>query len=144
MGAGAGCEDPFVCFELLPGDVARMGAQYQCSPVFWPEFLTGDPAVWWFSRSALLIGDAQAYRRLCQVSRTLQCLAASRSAPLRGVTSTLVPERARIVSEGLHSGSGGPGASEGGEEVSERVLHAGIGIDGDPSCPVVDEAHRKQ
>ena len=34
-----------------------------------------------------------------------------------------------FVSEGLHGNSGGPGASEGEEEVSERVLHASIAID---------------
>jgi hypothetical protein len=41
--------------------------------------------------------------------------------------------------EGLHHGAGGAGAGEGGEEVTDGVLHAGVGIQYDFSGRVVDE-----
>jgi len=38
-------------------------------------------------------------------------------------------EQQLLVVERLHDGPGRTGASEGGEQMTQRVLHAGVGID---------------
>ena len=45
--------------------------------------------------------------------------------------------------EGLHDGAGRAGAGEGGEQVSDGVLHADVGIQHDLAGRVVDEPDRQ-
>ena len=45
--------------------------------------------------------------------------------------------------EGLHDGSRRSGAGEGGEEVPDGVLHAGVGVEHDPAGGVIDQPDRE-
>ena len=145
-GLGVLGEGAEVLLELLPGDVAGMGVRDQHDPL-----LTGH--VWRVTvrRSRPAASRSSAVDERAGVARVVQRsqdppvvqrhpgqLALVRPACAPG------PGTAGLVVERLDHGAGRAGPGEGGEQVPDRVLHAGVGVEDDLAGGVVDQPDRER